>query len=417
MLTVFPLIFSALLLGCNSWSLVNRRSSWFLNLIVMHVVLTTVVAPWMGYEIFDPTGVSTVWNKQMMIPFREYFSYVLPAVICYQTGLFLGGRVLYSSPWQFSWSTERPWPLVLGIASWLLKVVSSSLWYSLGLLPLIFYLGLPIFLFWFCSNEENRLRKMIYLGAIILWIGDYLRGGMFGELIIITALVFLSTVKKMSWGRMSVISLSFLSLLSVVQVSKEEYRIKLRHGESVYSSMASSASASLPDSQEEYFKLYWRMNQGQLVSEVMRYTPSIQEHNPIVLFEEIFAVLIPRAFWKEKPRVGGANKIKNFTLVRSNTNETSFNISFLGDFWIAFGHVGFFFCFLWGICQARIFLFLQKLVAKNWMSFGQMLLCLLYFDAAETDLYAALNWVFKVGIFFFSVNQIFGLMAKNTLNN
>ena len=77
MAPLYPLLFSALLLGFNYYCLVNRRSSWFLNLMVMHVVLTAVVAPWLGYEIFDRQGLSVVWNKQMVIPFGEYFSFII----------------------------------------------------------------------------------------------------------------------------------------------------------------------------------------------------------------------------------------------------------------------------------------------------------------------------------------------------
>ena len=409
---LYPLLFSALLLGFNYYCLVNRRSSWFLNLMVMHVVLTAVVAPWLGYEIFDRQGLSVVWNKQMMIPFGEYFSFVIPAVACYQFGLFFGGRELFSSRWQLLWPLERTWPLVVGIVSWTIKLMSATLWHSLGLLPRIFYLGLPIFLFWHCSKAENRLEKMLSIGATILWVADYLRGGMFGELIIITALIFLSSVKKMSWGRMSILTLSFMALLSAIQISKEEYRVNLSLGESVYDSMASSAKVSLPNSQTEFFKLYWRMNQGQLISEVMAYTPSERSHSSSMLFEEIVAVLVPRFLWKDKPGVGGALKIKNYTSVKSNTDQTSFNISFLGDFWIALGSYGIILSFFWGQVQARVFLFLLELVRQNWMSFGQMLLCLLYFDAAETDLYAALNWVLKVGILILIVNQLSAPMRR-----
>ena len=131
-----------------------------------------------------------------------------------------------------------------------------------------------------------------------------------------------------------------------------------------------------------------------------------------MLFEEIVAVFVPRFFWKDKPGVGGALKIKNYTSVKSNTDQTSFNISFLGDFWIALGSYGIILSFFWGQVQARVFLFLVELVRQNWMSFGQMLLCLLYFDAAETDLYAALNWVLKVGILILIVNQLSALMRR-----
>ena len=51
----------------------QSESSWFLNLMVMHVVLTAVVAPWLGYEIFDRQGLSVVWNKQMAFPLESIF--------------------------------------------------------------------------------------------------------------------------------------------------------------------------------------------------------------------------------------------------------------------------------------------------------------------------------------------------------
>ena len=412
MAPLFPLLFSALLIGFNYYCMLIRRSSWFPNLLVIHVVLTAVVAPWLGYEIFDRQGLSVVWNKQMMIPFGEYFSFVIPAVASYQFGLFIGGRELFSSRWQLIWPVERTWPLVVGVVSWMIKMMSANLWYSLGLVPRIFYLGLPFFLFWHCSKEENRLGKMLSIGAAILWVADYLGGGMFGELIIIIALIFLSSVKKISWGRMSILTLSFMALLSVIQISKEEYRVNMSHGESVYNSMASSAKVSLPNSQTEFFKLYWRMNQGQLISEVMAYTPSQRSHSPSMLFEEIVAVLVPRFLWKDKPGVGGAPKIKNYTSVKSNRDETSFNISFLGDFWIALGSYGIILSFFWGLVQARVFLFLLELVRQNWISFGQMLLCLLYFNAAETDMYAALNWILKVGILIVIVNQLSVVLSR-----
>jgi hypothetical protein len=171
-------------------------------------------------------------------------------------------------------------------------------------------------------------------------------------------------------------------------------------------------------SENAFFPLYSRANQGYNIALVMRKIPTMQEYdNGERLLTVLASVFIPRFLWPGKPEAGGKFNMKYYAgwTIRS----WSTNVGPIGEAYGSFGPVGgIIYMILLGFFLRWVYLRVFVLVKKT-----PALICWLPFlfyqttSSAETDTLQILNSIIKSAFFIWLLIKLFPgwfLIYKNT---
>ncbi|MBD2704799.1 hypothetical protein IC229_29475 [Spirosoma sp. BT702] len=373
----------------------------------------------------------TYWVFPISMPIESdtYFRYALPAYIAFVVGL------SWSQPGH---STRPHYVYIQAVATYLQDKQQASL--------ILFFIGLggftvkmivpsaPTFISLLPSNclfisalyayySKSAFFLLISVAALLVISTYTIQQGMFGDLFLWTMLLTLlvaagSTYRITARQKTGFVVLAFATLL-VMQSIKVEYRLNTwGHQRNERSGNANLMGELITDrlanpekvmNVQHLFSAFIRFNQGLLIGSAMAKVPVHENFANGEVLLSFLHPLVPRFIWADKPQTGGYENIRRFTSLRQNEN-TSMNLSPLGEGYVNFGYGGILFSLAWGTLLGFVFQFLIRLSDK----IPSVLLWIpaLFFGCLtmETDILSAwgslLNTSVFVALLYWSLRQV-----------
>lgn len=195
-------------------------------------------------------------------------------------------------------------------------------------------------------------------------------------------------------------------LVAHLQAAKAEYRLRVLQNpananlSTLVDTMIENSflqNSQFTSQQSEAARLNSRLNQGWIISAVMRYVPAAREfENGDTLIYALQDSLLPR-FLYDKRSVSVSENFERYTGLRVSDN-TSFGISVVGEAWVNFGYfgiafMGFFGAFYGYVIRAVVFMSRRFPTVIFWIP-----LIFLQATKAETETVVVLNHIVKSGI-------------------
>jgi hypothetical protein len=359
----------------------------------------------------------------MPITSDEYFSFALPAVGMLILGLKMpmGRLKARTNPAIYlenvkAYLSKHPkmglYLVAAGLISGFLNFLAPA-----GLREVFFLMAHLVFVgvfYLFYSPYKNK--RVILTSAILLMLGESLLTGMFGELIFISAcsLVLVLLGKKIQFRRKLGVAFLGIFIIILLQSVKGDYRKRTWFEEGgsdpVYFAQLVVERIVTPSSLLDPMSMFVasvRLNQGWLVATTMKMVP--EKHpfgNGAPLLDAVYASVIPRVLWPDKPEAGGKANLKRFwgfDLIGWSTN-----IGTLGEAYANFDRTGgLFYMFFYGLffnfMLSRILKFAEKRpTIILWLPY-------LFFSVinVETDLLSTMGALVKSIIFAWVVFNVF----------
>ena len=311
--------------------------------------LQMFIGPVLAYNGLDDFQLS---DNKMQIPQIDYFSYTIPAVICFILGLHVYSGKLKGEVIDLKKTVDYIDKhqnlsyifIVMGFAS---SIISGFLPNSVVFIFFLFggFKFVGAFMFVLSSNKAKALPIVVVFTSIIL---SSLVSAMFHDLII--WLIFLGsvvTIKNKPTMPIKIIAVFlFMILAAVIQLTKENYRKAL--GEQSQETGLSTFTNAYEENRgsNEYFdsrslaKNNIRINQGYIVTHIMRTVPA---RLPFAGGEEmkqiLEAAILPRILAPNKLNAGDGEIFMKYTGLVLN-KRTSMALSSVGDAYINFGIIG-----------------------------------------------------------------------------
>jgi hypothetical protein len=403
-------------------------------------IFTCLDMPLLGYRVYNfQNPLSRAFKKYMLVPESDYFNLALPAIAGFCMMLSIPMRREYSSDEGETLTTtlEKCRRILVhdqavGVAIMLVGVLALVL---NELLPVsLQYIGVILFFTSFAGmlyvkyTEDLPYRNVILFVFIVFIILNGILIGMFTIVAYmgITIFSYFFMGSKVSLGRK--ISFFLLSIFFVVilQNTKTTYRKMIRNAEIRDNKAATFAVLFFENLQKgssffeerNFFLIYTRMNQGNIVTQVMQRIPVIQPFDDgKYLFKTILSSFVPRFLWPDKPEAGGRFNMQYYAGKKMNL-VTSMNVGPLGEAYGSFGTrqailfmviLGLFIRWVYGIVF-RISRSIPLLVLWLPVMFYQITY------SAETDTLQILNSFIKTAFFVWMMYRIlprwFGKSAR-----
>jgi len=396
--SAFTFYFMLLLLGLGkdipieSLAMVICSSQW-------------VIGPLLSYK-----GFSDHFKYYMYVPESDYMELAVPAVILFSLGIYMfrsRDRVASISNYVIlvneTINRRRNLPFYLiGVGflfSFLYDYFPQSLAFPAYVLSNIKYIGLIYLLF---SGHFNN-KKMIMIIAVVFAFMSSLKSALFHDLILWFVFIgmYASLLYKPSHIKKILFVILGLTVVLVIQVAKDEYRMMIRDtGSSGYlDKFLYSVEERFQEDEslhsENVERIIVRLNQGWIISRIMQSVPTYVPYaSGETVVTAIKAALLPRLLYPEKPIAGGKENYEKYTGYK--LHNTSMGVSLLGEAYINFGIVGaWIFMFIVGALFSLVIRWLFSLTLwypTIWFWFPLMLL---HFVKAETELLVQLNYLVK----------------------
>ena len=288
-------------------------------------------------------------NYKMQIPEGEYFSYVLPAVICFILGLHirsnnLKGEFIDSVAIGEFAANKKYLPYILigvgFIASLISEAFASELAFVFYLLGGFKYIGAFMLI---TGNVTLKIFPLLIVyGSIIL---SSLGEGMFHDLF--TWLIFLAAILSIRYKPKvyikAIFAVGFIILVTAIQMVKGNYREATweRGEEAGYSALSKaydeSQSTNMFFSSKGLAQSNLRINQGYIITHIMKTVPRIVPYaRGSELNDILIAALLPRILAPDKLTAGNRDIFMKYTNMPLKKN-TSMGLSSVGDAYINFG--------------------------------------------------------------------------------
>jgi hypothetical protein len=395
-----------------------------LDLTILLAFLNCLILPVIFYHVYTrENALALIWGKYMPIGSDEYFSFALPAVLLLTLGL--------KAPLDRSRERNNPAIYLDNVKSYLrnypklglylvaIGVISGLLRFLVpaGLKEVFFLMAHLVFVgVFYAFYSPNKRKKSILIGAVALMLGESLAGGMFGELIFISAcsLVLILLGKKIPFRRKVGVAFLGIFVIILIQSVKIDYRKRTWYeeggGDPVYFMQLVAERIASPSTMLEpmaLFSLSVRMNQGWLVAETMKLVPAKHPFgNGAPLLDAIYASVIPRVLWPDKPEAGGKANLKRFwgfDLIGWSTN-----IGTLGEAYANFDRTGgLFYMFFYGLFFNFILSRILKMAEKRPTIILWLPYLFFYVVNVETDLLSTMGALVKGLIFTWITFQVF----------
>ncbi|MCZ2397331.1 MAG: hypothetical protein LC100_12415 [Chitinophagales bacterium] len=308
--------------------------------------LQYLVGPSFAYSGLDEF---MYFKYRMQVPEEVYFSYAIPAVICFILGLHVsqklnGEKVDEKSVNDFVESnTNMPYVFVgigflSGIVSGFFGSELANVFYILSGFK---FIGLFMIIL---SKQPVKLWVLVLVvGAII---SSSLKTAMFHDLL--TWLVFVLAVLAIRYKPSIVVKVGFaigmVIMVIIIQQIKSVYRSNITYGEG--NTEAFEESFRTINQEGGFFDMNKiaesnvRINQGFIVTNAMAWVP---EREPFAKGEELRMILeaafLPRILAPDKLKAGDNSLVLKYTGLRIRQG-TSMSISALGDGYVNFGTFG-----------------------------------------------------------------------------
>ncbi len=327
-----------------------------------------------------PTVMYWVFPVSMPIESDAYFSYALPAWLAFYAGLqcvsrnhpMQSHRAYIEAASRYLQDKQKTCIIlfIIGLAGFSIRLTFPSAPTFIGSLPAYCLLISGFYAHY--SRSVYRLVIFVITGVVLLTYT--IRTGMFGDLFLwlMLALIFVAagTSKPISVRTKTVFfSLGFAFLL-LIQSVKGEYRYNTwGHWQGERSGNANLMIDLLTDrlanpekllNTDHFFLSFARFNQGIMIGSAMANVPM---HEPYANGEVLLSFLYPfapRLLWPNKPQTGGHENIRRFTSLPQSEN-TSINLSPIGEGYVNFGYGGILFAGLYGLLLGGIFQYVFSL--------------------------------------------------------
>lgn len=303
-------------------------------------------------SLIDKSDLSVNTYYYCMIDSEEYLRFSFPAILLFYVGSkFVKLPIIRWRDFAFFLIQDYNLSLFLrflglGLLGFLIDFLPAGnyLNYVGHILKLFFVVSLFSFGF-----GDKKFGYSFYLLAFIAPVGNAIRTGMFGGLLqtlIFCSLLFVA-VKNINFKRIKnwmlvVPVVLFLISSSFLQTLKGDYRNSIRENNGGNLEQFRDLSASLENENgfldfEFYLPILYRLNQGYLVSSVMKRVPSeVPYIGGTTIISGVINSVLPRFLFINKEKGGGTEKIKNYSAIHLEEG-TSMNIGILGEFYANFG--------------------------------------------------------------------------------
>ncbi|GAB4001648.1 hypothetical protein GCM10028807_58320 [Spirosoma daeguense] len=363
---------------------------------------------------------TTYWllPDSMPVDSQTYFGYAFPAYVAFVLGInrFTQQRdtrnhrdyIQAITTYLEDKKQIGVWLFCIGLGGFILKMAFPAAPTIIGLLP-SYCLFVSVLYAYYSRSSSFPL----IAGAVMLVLVTYtIRQGMFGDLFfwaMLLGLMFTTGLERsITVGQKVVfIGLAFAALL-LIQSVKVEYRLNTWGSQRSERSsdaglMAELLSDRLANPEKvlnirHLFSAFVRFNQGMMIGSAMEKVPM---HEPFANGEVLLSFIypfVPRLLWPGKPQTGGYENIRRFTSLPQHEN-TSMNLSPLGEGYVNFGYAGILFALAYGTLLGWIFQFLLRLSEQIPSVF--LWIPALFFGCLtmETDLLSTWGSLLNCGIF------------------
>ena len=322
--------------------------------------LQLLLGPTLAYNV-------DVAKIQMRIPEVEYFSYVLPAVLCFIIGLHisskkLDGEFLSEEKIVKYIASQNNLPFIfiaIGfLSSYMSNMFASELAFVFYLLAGMKFIG--VFMIIIGSRKLKIIPLMIVYGSII---ASSLNDAMFHDLL--TWLIFLGVIFTIKY-RPSVnikvmMAIAFFLFTVFIQSIKKDYRSatweegKITGVETLSESFEKNETQGSFLSAKSLSKNIVRINQGYIVTNVMKTVPAVVPYSKGEELNQILtAAILPRILAPNKLTAGNQELFKKYTGLPLRKG-TSMALSSVGDAYINFGIMGgCIFMFFYGLLFSEV---------------------------------------------------------------
>ncbi len=238
-----------------------------------------------------------------------------------------------------------------------------------------------------------------------------LETGLFHNFALWSALILSFIAYDLRLGNLAKFAIIFAMVISITQLqaTKSEYRRLIQFNPSIASTETFSrvffdidTFSSIVTGGDILKSLNARLNQGWIISAVMRHTPSVQPfENGATVFLAFRDSLVPR-FLVEKRRVEVSEAFRKYTGLEVG-RWTSFGISVVGEAWVNFGILGSVFMGFFGALYGYILRFMSWRSLKYPSFILWAPLIFLQAIKAETELLILLNHLTKSMILIYAL--------------
>lgn len=342
-------------------------------LFVERIGQRIAILEWIGFiaglEILAvPTVTYWVFPASMPMDSITYFSYALPACMAFLAGLYgFTSHPQTNSHREYiqravAYLRHRKGTsfvlFIIGVAGFLMKLGLSTVPSFASTLPMYCLLVGVLYAYY----SGNAFRTLLIGLVFTLLLVNTVRTGMFGELFFWLLLLLLFRTVSVAnpltiRAKAILLSLAFAFLL-VIQSIKAEYRYKTwGHFRNERAADAGLMGELLLDrltypekllNSRHFFASFGRFNQGIMIGSAMAKVPTHEAYaNGEVLLALVYP-MIPRLLWPDKPQTGGYENIRRFTTLPQFEN-TSINLSPVGEGYVNFGYGGILFSCFYGL--------------------------------------------------------------------
>lgn len=325
--------------------------------------LEILLVPALTYRVFPAS---------MPLNSDRYFAYALPAFAAFYGGirrtsgqssdkphrtyLERAGEHLRNQPAQSGVL------FLIGLAGFWMKTMGTNVPGFLSTLP-AYCLLISVLYAW---SSRSRYRLLLTAGAGAVLLAETVRTGMFGDLAAgLLLLVLVGAVAKPPSVRVKagLVGLGIGGLL-LVQSIKGEYRYNTwggyRHERTANPALMADLLADRLANPEKLvnvahlFRSVVRFNQAIMIGNAMTTVPTHVNYANGEVLLSFLVPLVPRPLWPGKPQTGGHENIRRFTTLPQLEN-TSINLSPLGEGYVNFGYGGILFSLLYGLVLGGCF--------------------------------------------------------------
>lgn len=308
-----------------------------------------------------------VFPASMPIESGVYFGYALPAFLAFYTGINWFGshgsarpHVVYiqaATTYLQTTPTTCSVLLAIGLLGFTVKTVAPTAPAMIGTIP-SYCLYISAFYAYY-SRSAYRFVVIGIVGTVLLV--NTVWTGMFGDLFfwLLLAAIFLAAgmPERVTTSLKTIVVISAFAFLLLIQSIKGEYRYNTwgyNRGERTANTtlMAELLADRLTHPEkllnaDHAFLSFVRFNQGIMIGSAMAKVPLHEDFARGDVLLSLIYPFIPRLLWADKPQTGGYENIRRFTSLRQ-TENTSVNLSPLGEGYVNFGYGGILFSLFYG---------------------------------------------------------------------
>lgn len=376
---------------------------------ILELMVLTAGLQWVVGAFIEYRTSFQHFKYYMYVDEFTYMSYVVPAYILFSCVILYGSRkyTVFADINKISFnSTIGILFVFIGIfAQITIQYSPSSLLFIFYLFSNFKYIGVIILYF----SKVKWHRKLFYAAIFYLFLASLI-SSFFHEFIIWTAFFYMFWALKNKPNlktNLLIIIMGFV-FSTMIQAVKLDYRTIIMSGyNGNYTSLFTDIlikrlSGGLTENKDEQSELNIRLNQGWIISAIMKHTPTVQPFGyGTTIGDAIFASVLPRFLNPNKKQASGRGNIQKFTGLNINQN-TSMGMSLIGEAYANFGRLGgMLFLLIYGFFIKRVWQFLIHKTNKKFILIFFLPLIFFQVIKAETELLTVLNHLVKSSLLVF----------------